>query len=316
VKMIDRHGKQMIRDCEAFKREASIVDISNVGKWFYEDDDREHWDLDDFPSMLSPWPVSWFEYRVPQTSNSDGVLVPLATQLSARGRAAYGTLCLTGKLDDPDEAMESDPLLSLLAEASGVDEGGLPRIDHWPSRPAFMSVFRQFLEVDEELLPLILTVAHYLDEAGRAIPECSRINAAPEQFAPHANSMNGGLLPVYYAISLLHCKNVGIATTAVPEKVRQKRLKAGREPGVSFKTLVIEPLRAQARREASGGEASSKRAMHIARGSFATYTEEKPLFGRVTGTFWRPAHVRGGRRDARTEKEYEIRAPAPRATDD
>ena len=43
---------------------------------------------------------------------------------------------------------------------------------------------------------------------------------------------------------------------------------------------------------------------HYCRGHFATYTEEKPLFGKYSGKFWIPAHVRGSVKNGAVVKDY------------
>jgi hypothetical protein len=51
-----------------------------------------------------------------------------------------------------------------------------------------------------------------------------------------------------------------------------------------------------------------KKALHIARGHFAHYTEDRPLFGKYTGTFWRPAHVRGSADFGTVKSTYKVKA--------
>jgi hypothetical protein len=50
------------------------------------------------------------------------------------------------------------------------------------------------------------------------------------------------------------------------------------------------------------------RGLHIVRGHFSTYTEDAPLFGRITGTFWIPAHVRGTASEGLISSEYRVSA--------
>ena len=47
------------------------------------------------------------------------------------------------------------------------------------------------------------------------------------------------------------------------------------------------------------------KALHICRGHFRSY-DEKPLFGRVKGTFFIPQHVRGNADVGEHQKEYSI----------
>lgn len=40
-----------------------VVAIQNVAEYYYVGTPQEHWDLDDFPRIVSPWPAFWMEYR-------------------------------------------------------------------------------------------------------------------------------------------------------------------------------------------------------------------------------------------------------------
>jgi hypothetical protein len=55
----------------------------------------------------------------------------------------------------------------------------------------------------------------------------------------------------------------------------------------------------------------ARKAMHIVRGHFAEYTEERPLFGcpRNVGRFFRASHVRGDAKIGVKPAGYEVRAP-------
>src|SRR3990167_3444505 len=52
-----------------------------------------------------------------------------------------------------------------------------------------------------------------------------------------------------------------------------------------------------------------KKALHIVRGHPVTYTKEKPLFGKYSGTFWKPAHARGSIEQGAVLKDYKVNAP-------
>jgi len=68
-------------------------------------------------------------------------------------------------------------------------------------------------------------------------------------------------------------------------------------------------------RSASGADPSSAigvppRAYHLVRGHFATYSEERRLFGKHVGTFFIPAHVRGSAEAGAVVKDYALAADA------
>lgn len=113
------------------------------------------------------------------------------------------------------------------------------------------------------------------------------------------------------AISFLHCKNVTTTDHSTPPKLARKREARNQPVGVSYKTLDIFPMRQVIRRSLADSptDEKMKRALHICRGNFARYTEDRPLFGRVVGTVWRPAHVKGGDKTRQIQKDIRIRRP-------
>lgn len=111
-----------------------------------------------------------------------------------------------------------------------------------------------------------------------------------------------------HAINFMHCKNIELIDMPIS---RQQRRLAERKnkPLIQYKTLVIEPFKKQVRNEArQTGQSEIQRALHIARGHFRTYTEEKPLFGKLSGTFWIPMHLRGNKAKGVVHKDYEVKA--------
>lgn len=95
------------------------------------------------------------------------------------------------------------------------------------------------------------------------------------------------------AVSLLNCSNVG-TVEAEPTYRRQekRRLSHAKLPLISYKTLAIKPHISTS--SGGGGKGKSQGvAIHIVRGHFKTYTDEAPLFGSMTGTWWWQPQVRG-----------------------
>ena len=111
------------------------------------------------------------------------------------------------------------------------------------------------------------------------------------------------------ALTFAHCKNVALQDHHTPPKVAKKRAKAGKPIGTTYKTLLIDPMKETLRTEGGIEKNGLKKALHICRGHFATYTEDKPLFGKITGTFWKPMHVRGNKKRGEVKKDYAIGAP-------
>lgn len=56
----------------------------------------------------------------------------------------------------------------------------------------------------------------------------------------------------------------------------------------------------------TGRRRRGQRESILVRGHFKTYTEEAPLFGKLTGTFWVPSHARGDASLGLAEKDYNL----------
>lgn len=79
-------------------------------------------------------------------------------------------------------------------------------------------------------------------------------------------------------------------------------------PRITYHVLSITDTIVKRQGEESSGEYPGV-PKHIVRGNFAHYTEEAPLFGKFTGTFWRPMHIRGEAKHGIVGKEYAIEEP-------
>lgn len=111
----------------------------------------------------------------------------------------------------------------------------------------------------------------------------------------------------FLAISLMHCKNV-VKVPAPPPPVRVvKQWERRGRPFLKEYTLNIHPMKRVLATEGGMATNGIKKALHICRGHFATYTEDSPLFGKVTGTFWKPMHTRGSSEIGEIKKDYRIK---------
>jgi hypothetical protein len=117
------------------------------------------------------------------------------------------------------------------------------------------------------------------------------------------------ICPTFLAISFCHCKNVMIKKEEINKKLQNSRIKRGKQPFFRFSTIQIDPMKEILKHEGQSEKTGLKRALHICRGHFATYTQEAPLFGRVVGTFWKPMHLKGNKKEGIVIKDYKIKAP-------
>ena len=118
------------------------------------------------------------------------------------------------------------------------------------------------------------------------------------------------MFPALLAISFMHCKNVTLRDCDPPEKLSLAHQKKHGQRLLRYHVLDIEPLRKLLDRYRSGSRADLRHALHICRGHFKTFTEDAPLLGCHSGTFWWSPQVRGAKDVGVVVKDYRVKAPA------
>jgi hypothetical protein len=114
-------------------------------------------------------------------------------------------------------------------------------------------------------------------------------------------------VPCMLAVSFMNCKNVTTTAIEPDAKLNRERTKAGLKPFLRYHTINIDPMKRVLKIEGNIETEGLKRALHICRGHFATYSPEKPLFGHFAGTVWKPAHVRGTPDEGIVVSDYKIK---------
>lgn len=109
----------------------------------------------------------------------------------------------------------------------------------------------------------------------------------------------------YQTLKVLSCKNIETIDNPPPDKLNKKRIKSGKQPIFTYKTLVIKPTGKQ---QASIPRHLWENRIHLCRGHFKTYTEDAPLFGKFTGRYWWQPSVRGRNKDGVVMKDYKVEA--------
>jgi hypothetical protein len=75
---------------------------------------------------------------------------------------------------------------------------------------------------------------------------------------------------------------------------------------VRYRVLDIAPMRDVLDHEGEARSKGLRHALHICRGHFKTFTDEAPLFGKHTGQYWWPQHVRGHAGEGMVIKGYAV----------
>lgn len=161
------------------------------------------------------------------------------------------------------------------------------------------------------------TVQAYITKEGKylGIDGGKRFNVIPDIYltgpkAQHfADSLGGFLHIPFMTLCFCHCKNIELTEHKLTEGKLSQKKKNKLKAAYRYYVLNIEPMKNILKYEGESEKTGLKKALHICRGHFATYTPDAPLFGRVTGTFWKPMHVRGNKKEGVVIKDYKIKTP-------
>lgn len=111
---------------------------------------------------------------------------------------------------------------------------------------------------------------------------------------------------VFQALALMNCRNIELVDREPDAVTQQQYERKFGQPMTKYKVLRLKPM--GKRHEGSDDPQGEFDIMplHLRRGNFATYTDDAPLFGKYTGTFWRPATAVGNAKNGIVVKDYEI----------
>jgi hypothetical protein len=280
----------------------------------------------DLPPIAPPFEVMWVEGRVPEyTTNGAGNV--------ERGKGLYATAAL---VETQSDRITIEVLTDQLTAGIMGDINAPPRtinmaralrrharVARWMLAISGFVGYRHH-EAGEIVVGPMGTVFVYLDELGKLIlPDPTdgtfddhlivlAANAETREFALHY--LRGLVTPALMTLGFMNCKNVTVEPMHTPEsfaKLNRIREINRRKPLVRWSTVVVEPLK-QILRESRGktGAQRIEAALHIARGHFKTFTEERPLFGRAVGTYFWHQQVRGNAERGSVNKTYDVRREA------
>jgi len=277
-----------------------VLVCDNVAE-YVEAEAKHDCDLTVFPGVVPPWNWTLFEWAVPQGQVERWRTTPSTKPVEAQMMAM---LTHSIPLTKHEHVRQED-----MTQCDSYRDGGELRehisVAHWRVTQMPMIVTRGIL------CGLQFASASWLDGDGNVIASktlCEPDRLTPAEQACAAGVSHAMLAVVMCASSIANCKNVTtIDSTAedAPPAKWQRRMKT---PEIRYSRIKIDGFTSEAKTQGGGIDGHSK-AWHICRGNFATYTDAKPLFGKYTGRYWRPQHVKGDKKHGEVHSTHEIGKP-------
>lgn len=277
---------------------AEAILIDNVSEYFFATARQEEWFYEEhFPCVIPPYPVFFMEaHRPTRVASEKGEMN--AKLLPRR----WGLLF---EVVSRDFGWSDDEINSIAASA-GLDLSQA----RWLYAVNFV-----YQDEDNKTFTPRQTWFFPVDGAGRITrhPKILATHALGRAAPEHRKVLNLLLMtisyPAFLALYFLQFRTVRLVDEAPPEKLNRARERRGKRPFVRYHVLEIQAAKEILSREGRVEEQGLQRALHTVRGHISFYTEERPLFGKVSGPVYKRPHVRGRSKSGIVLKDYDVKPP-------
>lgn len=159
---------------------------------------------------------------------------------------------------------------------------------------------------------ILMSTADLILSGDRVVKKYYIKHCTTEENFVHVKNFLDTCIVIYYkTMSILNAKNIIIQPNQYEDRFTKhtRKLYQNKNLNLKYHTLsVIKPGKTyiQNRKGCTNFEGSTP--LHLCRGHLRTYTQERPLFGKLSGTFFIPAHVRGSIDNGAVVKDYRLKA--------
>lgn len=266
------------------------VEVTNVLTYLIGQEGKAM-DLRSVEGALAPWPIAWLEGDLVGIAGVPRAAVLVGSSAGGDGLGPVRTLAELLGAGEWRADLEPDEGETLLVSAV------------WTWNPSIGAAIGP-----EAVGVMILTPGGAIAAGGDGAPRMGHtvLDTAGDEAYRIALGNLAVLVPLF-TFQFANCRNVEMSEHLPTRQQRRASERAG-EPVDRWYTLTIgqETVRRVAGGEVSPEMARLPKRLHICRGHFATYTPERPLFGRHVGRFWVPAHVRGAAEAGVIRKDYQM----------
>lgn len=288
--VIDYYWNTIVRIQHSL-RTCPVIDVTGAARAYW-DHPKDVWTEQDFPNVAPPFDQFFIEAAHPgMIAIDDGRIVKPASWVPDRWGFYFKSSLAPDGIDYP--CLDGSSLKNELLSTKWAIEVNLIK-----SRNGIV-----------EFYPINAVIP--VSEKGQMMrwPKVMGAKCIKEEERDDIMTLWSCLIkPIFFGLSFIHCKNVVLQSSDPDKQINRERRKVGLEPFVRYHTVNIEPMEKILRTEGQSESQGLKKAMHICRSYFATYTEEKPLFGKISGTFWVQSHVRGSAKQGVVISDYNVKA--------
>lgn len=273
-----------------------LFDTTNISDYYWSTSEKETWLKEDFPCCKLPIDPMFVEFKRPPCINNGGV-----KESSNHMPNLFGWIFTNVSYDDVKNNMPKEALdiLHIDKDSNNIVRGVLIFAVKHPNGK-FIKSMSGISIINMDYYGKIINYNSY--------PFFTE-NIGLEKYKIFSHDQNMFLKPALLALSFMHCKNITINVCEPNRIVNRERIKCGLKPFVRYNIIDIEHMKQILKTEGESEKNGIKKALHICRGHFSTYTEEKPLFGKIAGTFWVPQHVRGSAKHGVVISDYNMGKP-------
>jgi hypothetical protein len=287
---------------------ATIVDMSNVARYFYAGTDQEDWLVArDFPAIRSPFETAWYEY------SHSGFVASAVHGNHWEQPITIGFLCRVFERGDYIDALHEDDPIESFKRQYDID-----------IRPRWIQEMLLFVSSGKGKpargplagwrFPIQDDGACCQGNEGEAAYQVTQMALGDEEDPARRMAFLGVVEPIIYpallGISFMHCRNVKRIEHSTPQKIQRRRERSKRPPVSRYYTLEIDALKEDVQHEGGMKSGGMKRAIAKRRGHFKTYTEERPLFGKQVGRWFWTEQMVGNPSAGRVKKDYAVKRGA------
>ena len=298
--------------------EITKVNIQDVADFYYMGCDKEVFLIEDYQTCVPPWVMTYLEWRIPDFSYSKEMgTTPLKSDKSFYVGHLVTNMHIKEKVKIPknygkyiDETSREivRNTFGILTQDEGIegyDVGWIVYITTYCFTYSYEQISTSGFFLAKDGRPIILN----RPEQDKVFIPMSMNTKYPnfEKNFKRLHQMCVDLNKIaLMAFTFCNCKNIEIVENLVSRQVR-RNLERHNQPIEKFYTLEIKSMRRIIDKIRIEHNTGIKKALHLCRGHFKTYTAENPLLGKFTGTYWWDMHTRGNKEYGTINKDYLIK---------